>query len=83
MIRTYGGNRKQRALRAQFASVSNPKTGETKRVRIETVTSNPANPNFVRRNTLTKGAIIRTELGQARIVSRPGQHGVVNAVLIG
>jgi small subunit ribosomal protein S8e len=31
---------------------------------------------------ITKGAIIETELGLAKVVSRPGQHGVVNAVKI-
>ncbi len=81
-IRTHGGNLKLRALRAQYASVSNPKTGETKKVMIETVVENPANPNYVRRNLLTKGAIIKTELGNARILSRPGQDGAINAVLI-
>ncbi|HOZ42392.1 MAG TPA: 30S ribosomal protein S8e, partial [Methanoculleus sp.] len=34
------------------------------------------------RSLLTKGAVIRTDVGRARIVSRPGQDGVVNAVLI-
>ncbi|HVP96319.1 MAG TPA: 30S ribosomal protein S8e, partial [Methanoregula sp.] len=27
-------------------------------------------------------AIIRTELGRARIASRPGQDGIINAVLL-
>jgi small subunit ribosomal protein S8e len=82
LIRTQGGNQKVRALRAQYASVSNPKSGETKRAVIETVVANTANPNYVRRNMLTRGAIIKTDMGNARIVSRPGQDGVVNAVLI-
>ena len=81
-IRTHGGNHKVRALRANQASVSNPKTGITTRATIENVEENKANPNYVRRNLLTKGAIIRTELGRARIVSRPGQDGVINAVLV-
>ncbi|TAJ43332.1 30S ribosomal protein S8e [Methanofollis fontis] len=82
LMRVRGGNVKVRALRADMASVSNPATGETKKVGIQTVEANPANINYVRRNLLTKGAIIRTEIGRARIVSRPGQDGVVNAVLI-
>lgn len=80
--RTYGGNRKIRALRSEFALISNPKTGETKKTKIEKVEENTANPNYVRRNLLTRGAIIRTEIGRARITSRPGQHGVINAILI-
>lgn len=82
IIRTHGGNTKIRALRASFASVSNPKTGETKKVSIDDVEANTANPNYVRRNLLTKGAVIKTEIGRAKIVSRPGQDGVINAVLI-
>ncbi len=82
LSRTYGGNLKIRALRAEFASVSNTTTGVTKKTKIENVEANTANPNYVRRNLLTKGAIIKTEIGRARIVSRPGQHGVINAVLI-
>ncbi len=65
-----------------FANVANRANGEIKKVKIETVEQNGANPNFVRRNLLTKGAIIRTEIGPAKIVSRPGQDGVINAVLI-
>ena len=31
---------------------------------------------------MTKGTIVQTEAGSARITSRPGQDGVVNAILI-
>jgi small subunit ribosomal protein S8e len=82
VIRTYGGNDKVRALKASVANVTDPKNGETKKVKIEKVEENGANPNFVRRNLLTKGAVIKTELGNARIMSRPGQDGVINAVLL-
>ncbi|KAF1078334.1 30S ribosomal protein S8e [Methanogenium sp. MK-MG] len=82
IIRTMGANQKIRVLRAQYANVANQKNGEIRRMAIETVDKNTANPNFVRRNLLTKGAIIKTEIGDARIVSRPGQDGVINAVLI-
>ena len=82
IIRTLGGNQKVRVMRAQYANVANPQNGENRRVAIEAVEKNTADPNFVRRKILTKGAIIKTEIGQARIVSRPGQDGVINAVLI-
>jgi small subunit ribosomal protein S8e len=62
--------------------VANRSSGEIKKVLIETVEENVANPNYVRRNLLTRGAVIRTEIGRARIISRPGQDGVINAVLI-
>jgi small subunit ribosomal protein S8e len=82
IIRTTGGNTKVRAMRAEYANVTNLTNGETKRVKIETVEKNGANPNYVRRNLLTKGAIVRTEIGHARIMSRPGQDGIINAVLL-
>lgn len=82
IIRTYGGNHLVVALRANYANVINPKNGETKRVKIETVEKNSANPNYVRRNLLNKGAIIKTEIGSARITSRPGQDGIINALLL-
>jgi small subunit ribosomal protein S8e len=82
IVKTFGGNRKIRVVRTSIASVADPKSGTMKRAKIETVEQNGANPNYVRRNLLTKGAIIRTEIGRARIVSRPGQDGVINAVLL-
>ena len=77
-----GENQKVRALRAAFANVTNGSNGETKKVKIEKVEANGANPNYVRRNLLTKGAIIKTEIGRARITSRPGQDGIINALLL-
>ncbi|MCK4384091.1 MAG: 30S ribosomal protein S8e, partial [Candidatus Lokiarchaeota archaeon] len=35
-----------------------------------------------RRHILTKGAVVETELGNARITSRPGQHGTLNGILM-
>lgn len=82
IVRTFGGNPRVRAMRAKYASVANRTSGEIRKVIIERVETNGANPNYVRRNLLTKGAVVRTEIGRARIVSRPGQDGVINAVLI-
>jgi len=80
IVRTRGGGRKIVALAENFANV---KVGnEVKRVRITRVVENPANPQLARQSVITKGAIIETELGLARVTSRPSQHGVVNAVLI-
>lgn len=61
-------------------NVSDPRTGKTERLRILDVVENPANVDYNRRGVLTKGTIIRTEKGFARVVSRPGQNGVLNAV---
>lgn len=81
-IRVIGGNEKLKALTFETANVFVPKDKKAKVVAIKNVLENPANVNFVRRNILTKGAIIETEVGKAKITSRPGQCGVVNAVLV-
>lgn len=80
--RTRGKNSKMRLMTAKIANVYNPKTGKVQISNIITVKGNPANPNYVQRNILTKGALIQTELGTAEITSRPGQDGVVNATLM-
>lgn len=81
-IRVRGGNRKLRLKVAARANVIDPETGETKNVKIIKVLKNPASRDYERRGIITKGAIIQTELGIAKVVSRPGQDGVVNAVLV-
>ncbi|MFP4171176.1 MAG: 30S ribosomal protein S8e [Methanomassiliicoccales archaeon] len=82
LYRTKGGNAKVRMLGAEFANVVNPETNTCERVKIVTVTENPADPNYVQRNIINKGAKIQTEAGMAKVTSRPGQDGAVNAVLI-
>ncbi len=82
MAKIMGGREKVRLLRDSTAVVMDPNTKISKSVRIETVSGNPANTHYVRRNIITKGAIIKTELGSARVTNRPGQEGCINAVLI-
>jgi len=36
----------------------------------------------VRRNIITRGAVLTTEIGKAKVSNRVGQDGIVNAVLI-
>ncbi len=81
-IRTRGGHAKRRVLVAETANVLDPKANKITKAKILGVEENKANPHFVRRNILTRGAIVRTEAGRAKVTSRPGQDGVVNAVLI-
>ncbi|MDI9395875.1 MAG: 30S ribosomal protein S8e [Euryarchaeota archaeon] len=81
-VHTMGGNRKVRLLQSNIANVTNPKDGKTVTATIENVIDNAANKHYVRRNILTKGSVIETPVGTARITSRPGQSGVINAVLI-
>jgi len=81
-IRVRGDNYKIRLLVAENANVINPKTKEVKKSKILSVVENSANLHFVRRNIVTKGAVILTELGKAKVTSRPGQDGNINAVLL-
>ena len=81
VFRIRGGNRKARLLRAKYANVSIPSKKTTQKVEITRVLSNPANADYNRAEILTKGAIIQTPLGEARVVSRPSQDGLVNAIL--
>jgi small subunit ribosomal protein S8e len=81
--RGYGGNIKTKVLNEKFASVTDPKTGITKKSDILRVVRNRANVDYNRRGVITKGAEIETSLGLARVTSRPGNDGVINAILIG
>ena len=81
-FRIRSGKIKTVALSYDIVNVYIPKEKKYKKVKIETVVDNPANRNFIRRNILTKGAIIKTEIGNARITNRPGQEAHINAILI-
>lgn len=74
---------KVKLLKGKYACVTNPKTGKTEKVEIQRVVKNPANVDYDRRGVITKGAIIETPAGLARVTSRPGQDGVINAVSVG
>ena len=80
--RVLGGNVKTRLLDTDIANVMNPKTKKSFKTKIKSVIENPANRHYVRRNIITKGTIIDTEKGKAKVTSRPGQEATVNAILI-
>lgn len=56
--------------------------GKIKKSKILKVLENATNSDYQRRGVISKGAILETEDGKCRVVSRPGQHGIVNAILI-
>ncbi len=55
---------------------------KVKKAKILKVLENATNNDYQRRGIITKGAILETQEGKCRVVSRPGQSGTVNAVLI-
>ena len=81
-VRVMGGNFKVKITSGELCNVWIPQEKKAKKVKLITETENPANSNYVQRNIITKGAIIKTEIGQVRITSRPGQDGVLNGVLL-
>ena len=81
--RGYSGNTKIKLHTDNQASVTDPKTGKTEKTTITRVVSNKANVDYNRRGVITKGAEIETALGAARVTSRPGIDGVINAILLG
>ncbi len=82
LSRGRGAAIKIKILSDKYANVTDPKTGKTEKIEITRVVRNPANIDYDRRGVITKGAIVETPLGQARVTSRPGQTGILNAILV-
>ncbi|MDP2909101.1 MAG: 30S ribosomal protein S8e [Nanoarchaeota archaeon] len=80
--RKLGNNIKRALLSGETANVYNPKEKKYEQLKIETIVDNPANRHFIRRNIITKGTILKTDKGKAKVTNRPGQEGSINAVLI-
>ena len=55
---------------------------KVKRVKIIKVLENGTNNDYQRRGVITKGAILETDEGKCKVVSRPGQSGTINAILV-
>ena len=81
-VRTKGGGEKVKLSSLSFVNVLDTKSKTAKKVKILDVVTNPANPDLARRKIITRGAVVNTEMGKARITSRPSQHGIANAVLV-
>ncbi len=81
-VRVRGGNFKLKLFADMYANVYDPKQNKVVRAVVKSVVENPAHVHYARRNVVTKGAIIQTDIGKARVTNRPSQEGVINAVLI-
>lgn len=82
-VRILGGKQKNRILSAEMINVIDPKTKKALQAKMLNVVENTASSYYVRRNALTKGAVVNTDKGKVRITSRPAQDGCVNGVLVG
>jgi small subunit ribosomal protein S8e len=79
--RVMGGSYKVRLKAATYVNVSLP-DGTTRKAKILDVVETPENPQYAKFKIISKGSIVKTELGLVKITSRPGQDGVLNGVLI-
>ena len=79
--RVRGNNRKTALKTIDFVNLS---TGDAKvkKVKILKVLENATNNDYKRRGIITKGAILEIQEGKCRVVSKPGQNGIVNAILL-
>lgn len=78
--KTLGGNQKVFLLKAK--SINLQENGKMLKAEIKNVLETPSNRFFARQNILTKGTIVETSKGKARITNRPTQEGVVNGILV-
>jgi len=76
-----GKNSKTSLKTADFVNLAVPGQ-KVKKTKILKVLKNPSNNDYERRGVISKGAILETQEGHCRVVSRPGQSGIVNAILI-
>ena len=76
-----GKNNKTGLKTIDFVNLATPGS-KVKKTKIVKVLENPTNNDYQRRGVITKGAILETQDGKCKVVSRPGQDGVVNAIII-
>ena len=80
--RTRGGNVKNKSLSLGDVNVLDTKSKKSQKVKILSVTENAANRHYIRRQILTKGAIVKTDIGDVRVTNRPGQEGFASGILL-
>ena len=79
--KTRGNNRKTSIKTANVVNISLG-NGKIKNSELIKVLENQTNNDYQRRGVITKGAIVETKDGKCKIVSRPGQDGTLNGILI-
>lgn len=79
--RTLGGNKKTFLLKSKSINILKDK--KTQKVEIKNVLETPSNRFLARQNIITKGTVVETDIGKARVTNRPTQEGVINGEWIG
>ncbi len=80
-VRARGGNAKVKIVSESTINVAD-ENGKVVKATIKSAKENKANVHFVRRNLITKGAILETDKGLVKVTSRPGKDGTVNGVFV-
>ncbi|MDH3490020.1 MAG: 30S ribosomal protein S8e [Nitrosopumilus sp.] len=82
VTRRVRGNNKKTALKTiDFVNLATGRD-KVKKSKIIKVLENATNNDYKRRGIITKGAILETQEGKCKVVSKPGQNGIVNAILL-
>ncbi len=79
VVRGRGGNCKIKLKKASYVNVV--VSGKAKKARIKGVLESQNSEN-VRRNIITKGAVLDTDSGKVVVTNRVGQDGIVNGALV-
>jgi len=79
--RTTGNNKKVVLIQSKLVNVRMPDK-KIKKTIIKNVIETPSNKFLTRQNILTKGTILKTEIGNVKITNRPTQEGHINGILI-
>lgn len=81
VLKVRGGNEKVVLLKGNEINLID-KDKKAKKVKILNVIETPSNRFLARQNILTKGSIVETPEGKAKITNRPSQEGSIQGVLI-
>jgi len=82
ITRRVRGNNKKTALKTiDFVNLAMGEA-KVKKTKILKVIDNATNNDYKRRGIITKGAVLETQEGKCKVVSKPGQNGIVNAILL-
>ena len=79
-VKVTGGNKKTFLFKSK--NINLLMSGKIKKVEIKNVVETPSNRVLARQNVITKGTIVETELGKAKVTNRPSQEGMINGVLM-
>ena len=81
-VRLMGGQTKKVLRQDNKVNYVDPATKKALTTPILEVMENKSNPQFIKNNIITKGAVVKTKAGKIRITSRPGQDGQLNGILL-